>query len=127
MKTILRKTILLPVMLAAFLLTSCENEDWRLEEEIIGSWSYYYEDDFMFEEEEFSFTPSGNWTYRYNYQSTRGEYQSEVDGGTYEISYGRLLLYSNFYRDQYTYDVEIYGNRLVLRNGEYRGEFVRFR
>lgn len=127
MKTILRKTILLPVMLAAFLLTSCENEDWRLEEEIIGSWSYYYEDNFMFEEEEFSFTPSGNWTYIYNYQNARGEKQSDVDGGTYEISYGRLLLYSNFYRDQYTYDVEIYGNRLVLRNGEYRGEFVRFR
>lgn len=127
MKTILRKTMLLPVMLAAFLLTSCENEDWRLEEEIIGSWSYYYEDNFMFEEEEFSFTPSGNWTYIYNYQNARGEKQSDVDGGTYEISYGRLLLYSNFYRDQYTYDVEIYGNRLVLRNGEYRGEFVRFR
>lgn len=127
MKTILRKTMLLPVMLAAFLLTSCENEDWRLEEEIIGSWSYYYEDNFMFEEEEFSFTPSGNWTYIYNYQNARGEKQSDVDGGTYEISYGRLLLYSNFYRDQYTYDVEIYGNKLVLRNGEYRGEFVRFR
>lgn len=127
MKTILRKTMLLPVMLAAFLLTSCENEDWRLEEEIIGRWSYLYEDKYKFEEETYNFTPQGDWTYQYLYRDVYGEDEAVVDAGTYEISFGRLVLYSNFSNESYSYSLTINGPMLELRNGSYYAEFERIR
>ena len=127
MKAFVEKTILSFMLVMALGLTSCENDDWRLKEAIVGSWYWYYEDRDLYEEVTYNFTPDGKWTYLYIYEDIYGRYNSEVDGGYYDIDMGRLLLYSNFYDDAYYYDVEIHGRRMILWDGEYETELTRLR
>ena len=127
MSAVFKKVMLSMLMLMTLVLASCENDNWRLENESIGSWSYYYEDAALYEEVTYNFTPSGKWSYLYIYEDIFGRYQSEVDGGYYTISYGRLNLYSNFYGDSFWYEVDIKGNRMYLWDGEYETELYRLR
>ena len=108
-------------------LVSCDANDLYLEDEIIGSWSWIYEDGAVFEEEVYDFDPSGRWTYRYIYENLYGEYIYEVDAGTYYISYGQLKLRSKFSNEQYSFSMSIYNNRMMLKSGEYHCEFLRYR
>ena len=108
-------------------LTSCDDEDWRLENEIVGSWNWYYEDRELYEEIIYNFTPDGRWTYLYIYEDIYGRYSSDVDGGYYNIEFGKLELYSNFYGQHYIYDIDIYGRRMHLWDGEYEYELERIR
>ena len=108
-------------------LVSCDASDLFLEDEIAGSWSCVYEDATVFEEEVYDFDPTGRWTYRYIYENIYGEYIYEVDAGTYSISYGQVILSSKFSKETYTYGVSIYNNMMILRNGEYYAEFMRYR
>ena len=126
MKKIFEKILLL--LLLALGLTSCESGGfYAVEDEIIGSWSSVYKDETVFEEEVYDFDPTGRWTYRYIYDNIAGDYIYEVDAGTYYISYGQLKLKSNFTDDIYSLSVSIYDDRMVLRSGDYRAEFVRYR
>lgn len=93
----------------------------------MGSWYWHYEDRELYEEVVYNFTPDGKWTYLYIYEDAYGRYNSEVDGGYYDIDFGRLELYSNFYGDTYYYDVEIRGKRMFLWDGEYETELTRLR
>lgn len=127
MKKILRNTILLTMLFVTMGFVSCDNDDWRLEQEIVGAWGWYYEDRELYEEVTYSFTPDGNWVYVYMYEDIYGRYHSEVDGGYYSINYGQLNMYSNFYNDTYCYEVDIHGNRMYLWDGEYETELRRIR
>ena len=127
MKIILRKLMLAFAVVSAFGLVSCEVNDFYLEDEIVGSWSWIYEDATVFEEETYDFDPEGRWTYRYIYENTYGEYIYEVDAGTYYINFGVLELKSNFTGLEYSLTMSIYGDRLSLKNGEYYCEFQRYR
>lgn len=127
MKTILRKLFLSAVAVLSLLSVSCDATDFYLEDEIVGSWSWFYEDDAVFEEEVYDFDPTGRWTSRYIYENVFGECIYEVDAGTYNIGYGVLELESNFTGYIYTFAMSIYGDRLLLRSGEYSGEFFRYR
>lgn len=127
MKTLLKKSLLLSMLVFAVALASCDNDDWRLEKEIIGSWNWYYEDGKKSEEIIYSFTPDGKWTYLYIYSDKYGYYETDVDGGYYNIFYGKLQLSSNFYNEDYTYDVDIHGRRMYLWDGEYEYELERIR
>ena len=108
-------------------LVSCDANDLYLEDEIIGSWSAVYEDATVFEEEVYDFAPTGRWTYRYIYENVYGEYIYEVDAGTYYIRYGLLKLESNFTGHTYSYGMSLHNDRLLLRDGEYYCEFLRYR
>ena len=119
--------MLLTMLLVTMGLASCDNDDWRLEQEIVGAWGWYYEDRELYEEVTYSFTPDGNWVYVYMYEDIYGRYHSEVDGGYYNINYGQLNMYSNFYNDTYSYEVDIHGNRMYLWDGEYETELRRIR
>ena len=114
-------------MVLVLSLVSCNINDLFLEDEIIGSWSYIYEDAAVFEEEVYDFDPSGRWTSRYIYENVYGEYIYEVDAGSYYVSYGKLYLRSKFTNDNYSFSMSVYDNRLTLRSGEYYGEFLRYR
>lgn len=127
MKTVMQKTLLVSMMFLTLGLTSCDDEDWVLEKEIVGSWSWYYEDRELYEEIIYNFTPDGKWSYLYIYEDMYGHYQSDVDGGYYDIEFGRLNLYSNFYNMHYIYDVDIHGRRMYLWDGEYEYELERIR
>ena len=127
MKTMLRKLFLPLVAMLPLLFVSCDSNDYYLEGEIVGSWSWIYEDANVFEEEVYDFDPAGRWTYRYIYENTYGEYIYEVDAGTYDISYGQLKLRSNFSDVSYSYGMSISGGRLLLRvDGQYY-EYQRYR
>ena len=106
-------------------LTSCDDDDWRLEEEIIGSWNWHYEDRNGYEDITYSFTSDGKWSYLYIYNDDYGRYQSDVDGGYYSINYGKLELYSNFYDQHYIYDLDIHGRKMTLWDGKYEYELER--
>jgi hypothetical protein len=123
----LRKYCLPVVAALSLLFTSCDANDLYLEDEIVGSWSWIYEDANVFEEEVYDFDPAGRWTYRYIYENIYGEYIYEVDAGTYYISYGQLKLRSNFSDDLYSFSTSIRGDRMILRDGEYYCEFLRYR
>ena len=123
----LRKILLPAFAVLSLLFTSCEVNDFYLEDEIIGSWSAVYEDATVFEEEVYDFDPTGRWTSRYIYENIYGEYIYEVDAGTYNINYGQLRLKSKFSGEQYSFSMSIYNNRLALRSGEYYCEFLRYR
>lgn len=127
MKTVMQKTLLVSMMFLTLGLTSCDDDDWVLEKEIVGSWSWYYEDRELYEEIIYNFTPDGKWSYLYIYEDMYGRYQSDVDGGYYNIEFGRLNLYSNFYNMHYIYDVDIHGRRMYLWDGEYEYELERIR
>ena len=127
MKTLLKKSLLLSLLFLCVGLTSCEDEDWRLENEIVGSWSWYYEDRELYEEITYNFTPEGKWSYLYIYEDIYGRYNSEVDGGYYSIVNGELQMYSNFFNTHYRYDVDIHGRRMFLWDGEYEYELERIR
>ena len=127
MKTMLRKFLLPAFAVLSLLFTSCDANDFYLEDEIVGSWSCIYEDATVFEEEAYDFDPAGRWTYRYIYENVYGEYIYEVDAGTYDISYGRLELRSRFSGELYSMSVSIYNDRMILRDGEYYAEFWRYR
>lgn len=127
MKTVMQKTLLVSMMFLTLGLTSCDDDDWVLEKEIVGSWSWYYEDRELYEEIIYNFTPDGKWSYLYIYEDMYGHYQSDVDGGYYNIEFGRLNLYSNFYNMHYIYDVDIHGRRMYLWDGEYEYELERIR
>lgn len=127
MKALFRKTLLLSMMFLTLGLTSCDDDDWRLEEEIVGSWCWYYEDKDEYEEIIYNFTPNGKWSYLYIYEDAYGRYKSDVDGGFYSIEYGQLELYSNFYDRHYTYDLDIRGRKMYLWDGEYEYELERTR
>ena len=123
----LGKRLLLMAAMLPLLFVSCDSNDFYLEDEIIGSWSAVYEDKTVFEEEAYDFDPTGRWTYRYVYDNVFGESIYEVDAGTFYIRYGILKLESNFTGHKYSYAMSIYGNRLLLRDGEYSCEFLRYR
>ena len=123
----LRKFMFAVAVVCTLGLVSCDDNDLYLEDEIIGSWSAVYEDATVFEEEAYDFDPSGRWTYRYIYENIFGENIYEVDAGTYYISYGQLKLRSKFTNEQYSLSMSIYGNRMILRSGEYYCEFLRYR
>ena len=127
MKNMLRKLLLPAVAVMSLLFVSCDVDDLYIEDDIVGSWSYVYEDDAVFEEEVYDFDPSGRWTSRYIYENIYGEYIYEVDAGTYYVSYGKLQLKSKFTNDNYSFSINIRGNRMILRSGEYYCEFLRFR
>ena len=127
MKKILRNTMLLTMLLVTMGLASCESDDWRLEQEIVGAWRWYYEDRDLYEEVTYSFTEDGNWVYVYLYEDVYGRYHSEVDGGYYSINLGHLNLYSNFYNDTYSYEIDIHRNRMYFWDGEYETELKRIR
>ena len=69
METMLRKFLLPLVAMLPLLFVSCDSNDYYLEDEIIGSWSWIYEDANVFEEEAYDFDPTGRWTYRYVYEN----------------------------------------------------------
>ena len=123
----LGKRLLLMAAMLPLLFVSCDSNDFYLEDEIIGSWSAVYEDKTVFEEEAYDFDPTGRWTYRYVYDNVFGESIYEVDAGTYYVRYGVLRLESNFTGHMYSFAMSIYGNRLLLRDGEYSCEFLRYR
>ena len=123
----LGKRLLLMAAMLPLLFVSCDSNDFYLEDEIVGSWSAVYEDETVFEEESYDFDPTGRWTYRYVYENIFGENIYEVDAGTFYIRYGILKLESNFTGHTYSYAMSIYGNRLLLRDGEYSCEFLRYR
>lgn len=123
----LGKRLFLMAAMLPLLFVSCDSNDFYLEDEIIGSWSAVYEDKTVFEEEAYDFDPTGRWTYRYVYDNVFGESIYEVDAGTYYVRYGVLRLESNFTGQTYSYAMSIYGNRLLLRDGEYSCEFLRYR
>lgn len=123
----LGKRLLLMAAMLPLLFVSCDSHDFYLEDEIIGSWSAVYEDKTVFEEEAYDFDPTGRWTYRYVYDNVFGESIYEVDAGTYYVRYGVLRLESNFTGHMYSFAMSIYGNRLLLRDGEYSCEFLRYR
>lgn len=127
MKTMLRKLFLPLVAMLPLLFVSCDSNDYYLEDEIIGSWSWIYEDANVFEEEVYDFDPTGRWTYRYIYENVYGEYIYEVDAGTYFISYGQLNLRSNFSGNLYSYSVSVRNDKMILRDGDYYCEFWRYR
>ena len=115
------------VVLMALGLASCDKEDWRLEQEIVGAWNWYYEDRELYEDVTYNFTPDGKWVYVYIYEDVYGRYNSEVDAGSYAIAMGQLNMYSSFYGDTYRYDIDIHGNRMYLRDGKYEMELRRIR
>lgn len=127
MKTMLRKLFLPLVAMLPLLFVSCDSNDYYLEGEIVGSWSWIYEDANVFEEEAYDFDPAGRWTYRYIYENTYGEYIYEVDAGTYDISYGQLKLRSNFSGNLYYFSISVRNDKMILRDGEYYCEFWRYR
>ena len=127
MKTMLRKFMFAVAVVCTLGLVSCDANDLYLEDEIIGSWSAVYEDATVFEEEVYDFDPTGRWTYRYIYENVYGEYIYEVDAGTYYIRYGLLKLESNFTGHTYSYAMSLHNDRLLLRDGEYYCEFLRYR
>ena len=89
MERILRNTMMAVVVLMTLGLVSCDKEDWRLEQEIVGAWSWYYEDRELYEEVTYNFTPDGKWVYVYIYEDVYGRYNSEVDAGNYAIAMGQ--------------------------------------
>ncbi len=127
MERIFRNTMMAVVVLMTLGLVSCDKEDWRLEQEIVGAWSWYYEDRELYEEVTYNFTPDGKWVYVYIYEDVYGRYNSEVDAGTYGIAMGQLNMYSSFYGDTYRYDIDIHGNRMYLWDGKYEMELRRIR
>ncbi len=127
MRIILKNLAFAVAVVCTLGIVSCDSNDFYLEEEIIGSWSAVYEDKTVFEEEAYDFDPTGRWTYRYVYDNVFGESIYEVDAGTYYVRYGVLRLESNFTGHMYSFAMSIYGNRLLLRDGEYSCEFLRYR
>ncbi len=127
MRTILKSLAFAVAVVCTLGIVSCDSNDFYLEDEIIGSWSAVYEDKTVFEEEAYDFDPTGRWTYRYVYDNVFGESIYEVDAGTYYVRYGVLRLESNFTGHMYSFAMSIYGNRLLLRDGEYSCEFLRYR
>lgn len=127
MRTVLKNLSLTVAVVFTLGIVSCDSNDFYLEDEIVGSWSAVYEDKTVFEEEAYDFDPTGRWTYRYVYENIFGENIYEVDAGTFYIRYGILKLESNFTGHTYSYAMSIYGNRLLLRDGEYSCEFLRYR
>lgn len=125
MKALLRN--ILALSLLTLTLTACESDDWRLEREIVGSWLWYYEDYGVYEEETYTFTENGKWSYLYIYEDAFGRYQSEVDGGYYTISYEVLYLHSNFDNNSYSYDIDIHGKRMYLGYDNGEVEYLRIR
>ena len=127
MERIFRNTMMAVVVLMTLGLVSCDKEDWRLEQEIVGAWNWYYEDRELYEEVTYNFTPDGKWVYVYIYEDVYGHYNSEVDAGNYAIAMGQLNMYSSFYGDTYRYDIDIHGNRMYLWDGKYEMELRRIR
>ena len=127
MRTILKSLAFVVAVVCTLGIVSCDSNDFYLEDEIVGSWSAVYEDATVFEEEVYDFDPSGRWTYRYIYENVYGEYIYEVDAGTYYVRYGLLKLESNFTWKTYSFGMSIFGNRLLLKDGEYSCEFFRYR
>ena len=127
MKRIFRNAMMAVVVLMALGLASCDKEDWRLEQEIVGAWNWYYEDRELYEDVTYNFTPDGKWVYVYIYEDVYGRYNSEVDAGSYAIAMGQLNMYSSFYGDTYRYDIDIHGNRMYLWDGKYEMELRRVR
>ena len=127
MRTILKSLSFAVAFVCTLGIVSCDANDLYLEDEIVGSWSAVYEDATVFEEEAYDFDPSGRWTYRYIYENVYGEYIYEVDAGTYYVRYGLLKLESNFTWKTYSFGMSIFGNRLLLKDGEYSCEFFRYR
>ena len=127
MRTILKSLAFAVAVVCTLGIVSCDSNDFYLEDEIVGSWSAVYEDKTVFEEEAYDFDPTGRWTYRYVYDNVFGESIYEVDAGTYYVRYGVLRLESNFTGHMYSFAMSIYGNRLLLRDGEYSCEFLRYR
>lgn len=127
MKALLRRTVLISAIILTAALSSCDTDDWKLEKEIIGSWGWYYEEPGMYEEIIYNFTSGGKWSYMYIYEDEYGRYQSDVDGGYYNIDFGYLKLHSNFSGDNYSYDIDISGKRMRLRKGDFRLELERLR
>lgn len=127
MEKLLRKSLVIPFLFMAFGLVSCDNDDWRMEERLVGEWVYYYEDRDMIEEERFCFTREGLWTSTYYYDDIWGPSVTRVDGGYFEVELGRLKLYSSYYDDIRVFDVEFRGNRLYLWNGDVEMEYIRYR
>jgi hypothetical protein len=127
MKNTLRRFLLSAAVVLTLGLVSCDASDMFLEDEIVGSWSCCYQDATVFEEEVYDFDPTGRWTYRYIYENIYGDYIYEVDAGTYSISYGRVVLKSNFSKQTYSLGLSFYNNRMILRDGEYYAEFLRYR
>ncbi|MBR5852057.1 MAG: hypothetical protein IKY73_06005 [Bacteroidaceae bacterium] len=123
----LRKLMLAVAAVCTFGLFSCDTNDFHLQDEIVGSWSWIYEDDAVFEEEVYDFDPDGRWTYRYIYDNIFGEYIYEVDAGTYYVSYGKLRLESNFTGRVNTFSVNVRNDVMLLRDGDYYCEFLRYR
>ena len=120
MKTMLRKLMLLPLLLLAFGAVSC-TDDEELEEELVGRWRYYYEEPGLFEEEILSFNSWGTWESVYRRVNAFNPFHStyENDWGTYEVTFGELVLYSDKYNDISTYDIDFSRNRLYLDDTEY--------
>ena len=127
MRTILKSLSFAVALVCTLGIVSCDANDLYLEDEIVGSWSAVYEDATVFEEEAYDFDPSGRWTYRYVYENIFGENIYEVDAGTYYVRYGLLKLESNFTWKTYSFGMSIFGNRLLLKDGEYSCEFFRYR
>lgn len=127
MEKLLRKSLVIPFLFMAFGLLSCDDDDWRMEERLVGEWVYYYEDRDMIEEERFVFTPDGRWSSTYYYSDVWGKRDSRIDGGYFEVDYGRLKLYSNYFDDILIFDVEFRGNRLYLWDGNVELEYIRYR
>lgn len=119
--------MLLPLLFVALGLVSCDDDDWKLEERLVGEWGYYYEDHEMYEEEIFNFTPQGMWTSSYRYGDIWGHIESTVDGGYFEVNYGRLVLYSEFFDDVRTYDIRFFRDRMYMSDGHNEMEYVRYR
>ena len=75
----------------------------------------------------FNFAPNGMWTSSYRYEDVWGGYENTLDGGYYEVNYGRLYLYSEFYDDVRTFDVRFRRNRMYLSDGYVETEYIRNR
>jgi hypothetical protein len=126
MKKLSRICLLLPFLLFTSSLVSCYN-DWGTEKQLVGEWVYHYENYEMVEEERFIFTEDGKWSSSYYYRDIWGKNENRVDGGFFEVDFGILKLYSNYYDDVVTFDVRVSGCTLCLWNDEVEIEYRRYR
>lgn len=126
MKKLSRICLLLPFLLTASALVSCNN-DWATEKMLVGEWVYCYENREMVEEEKFIFTDGGKWSYSYYYRDIWGKSENRVDGGVFEVDFGILKLYSDNKGKPITYDVKVSGCSLFLWNDDVEVEYKRSR
>lgn len=124
--SLIKKSLLLPLLLVSFTFVSCDDDYW-LEDKLVGEWYNFYEDRDVYEETMFNFAPNGMWTSSYRYEDVWGRYENTLDGGYYEVNYGRLYLYSEFYDDVRTFDVRFRRNRMYLSDGYVETEYIRNR